>query len=275
MTLLEVKELKRGFGSKTFGTRIEVLKGVNLQIKQGELVALMGPSGCGKSTLLNIIGGLLPGDEGIIELEDVNNKGTRNKASRSKEQLEEKLNRDIDGDGKIGTSNKFSYGTKPPNKVVNVRRSGVGWIFQDFHLIEHLTAIDNVALSLEISGLAENEAEEKARIALTNVGLEDRIDFGVEQLSGGQRQRVAVARAIAGSRPLLLADEPTGNLDIESGNDVIKLFKMLTKAEKPISVLMVTHDPNLASQADRMLLLKDGIVAASDIKSAWGLGGNE
>ena len=275
MTLLEVKELKKGFGSKTFGTRIEVLKGVNLEIKQGELVALMGPSGCGKSTLLNIIGGLLPGDEGIIELEDVNNKGTINKASEAKDQLEEKLNRDIDGDGKIGTSNKFSYGTKPPNKVVNVRRSGVGWIFQDFHLIEHLTAIDNVALSLEISGLAENEAEEKARIALTNVGLEDRIDFGVEQLSGGQRQRVAVARAIAGSRPLLLADEPTGNLDIESGNDVIKLFKMLTKAEKPISVLMVTHDPNLASQADRMLLLKDGIVAASDIKSAWGLGGNE
>ena len=275
MALLEVKELKRGFGSKTFGTRIEVLKGVNLEIKQGELVALMGPSGCGKSTLLNIIGGLLPGDEGVIELEDVKSTGAIKKAPGTKDKLEEKLNRDIDGDGKIGTSNKFSYGTKPPNKVVNVRRNGVGWIFQDFHLIEHLTAIDNVALSLEISGLAENEAEEKARIALTNVGLEDRIDFGVEQLSGGQRQRVAVARAIAGSRPLLLADEPTGNLDIESGNDVIKLFKMLTKAVKPISVLMVTHDPNLASQADRMLLLKDGIVAASDIKSAWGLGGKE
>ena len=275
MALLEVKELKRGFGSKTFGTRIEVLKGVNLEIKQGELGALMGPSGCGKSTLLNIIGGLLPGDEGVIELEDVKSTGAIKKAPGTKDKLEEKLNRDIDGDGKIGTSNKFSYGTKPPNKVVNVRRSGVGWIFQDFHLIEHLTAIDNVALALEISGVTETEAEENARIALTNVGLEDRIDFGVEQLSGGQRQRVAVARAIAGSRPLLLADEPTGNLDIESGNDVIKLFKMLTKAEKPISVLMVTHDPNLASQADRMLLLKDGIVAASDIKSAWGLGGNE
>jgi len=275
MALLEVKELKRGFGSKTFGTRIEVLKGVNLEIKQGELVALMGPSGCGKSTLLNIIGGLLPGDEGVIELEDVKSTGAIKKAPGTKDKLEEKLNRDIDGDGKIGTSNKFSYGTKPPNNVVNVRRSGVGWIFQDFHLIEHLTAMDNVALALEISGLTETEAEENARIALTNVGLEDRIDFGVEQLSGGQRQRVAVARAIAGSRPLLLADEPTGNLDIESGNDVIKLFKMLTKAVKPISVLMVTHDPNLASQADRMLLLKDGIVAASDIKSAWGLGGKE
>jgi len=239
MTLLEVQELKRGFGSKTFNTRLEVLKGVNLEIKQGELVALMGPSGCGKSTLLNIIGGLLRGDSGKININS--------------------------------EENNYNYGTKNPNSVVEVRRNGVGWIFQDFHLIEHLTAIDNVALSLEISGLTETEAEEKARIALTKVGLEDRIDFGVEQLSGGQRQRVAVARAIAGSRPLLLADEPTGNLDIESGNDVIKLFKMLTKAEKPISVLMVTHDPNLASQADRMLLLKDGIVAASDIKSAWGI----
>ena len=241
--LLEIKELKKGFGSETFNTRVEVLKGINLEIKRGELVALMGPSGCGKSTLLNIIGGLLPGDEGEIELEDVNST----------------------------EATKFTYGTDTPNKVVNVRRNGVGWIFQDFHLVEHLTAIDNVAMALEIAGMEQDEAEEKAKSALTKVGLGDRIDFGAEQLSGGQRQRVAVARAIAGSRPLLLADEPTGNLDAESGSDIMKLFKILTKGENPISVLMVTHDPNLASQADRMLLMKDGVVAASDIKSAWGI----
>ena len=243
MQLLEIKELKKGFGSKAFNTRVEVLKGINLEIKRGELVALMGPSGCGKSTLLNIIGGLLPGDEGEIELEDVNST----------------------------EATKFTYGTDTPNKVVNVRRNGVGWIFQDFHLVEHLTAIDNVAMALEIAGMEQDEAEKKAKSALTKVGLGDRIDFGAEQLSGGQRQRVAVARAIAGSRPLLLADEPTGNLDAESGSDIMKLFKILTKGENPISVLMVTHDPNLASQADRMLLMKDGVVAASDIKSAWGI----
>ena len=243
MQLLEIKELKKGFGSETFNTRVEVLKGINLEIKRGELVALMGPSGCGKSTLLNIIGGLLPGDEGEIELEDVNST----------------------------EATKFTYGTDTPNKVVNVRRNGVGWIFQDFHLVEHLTAIDNVAMALEIAGMEQDEAEKKAKSALTKVGLGDRIDFGAEQLSGGQRQRVAVARAIAGSRPLLLADEPTGNLDAESGSDIMKLFKILTKGENPISVLMVTHDPNLASQADRMLLMKDGVVAASDIKSAWGI----
>ena len=232
--MLRVEELTKGFGSGS--NRLEVLKGIDFEMKAGELVALMGPSGCGKSTLLNIIGGLLPADGGEINL------------------------------------NSRSYGLRNPSAVVDVRRSLVGWIFQDFHLLDHLSALDNVAMALEISGIPSKEAEERARDALNRVNLSDRMDHIPNQLSGGQQQRVAIARAIAGNRPLLLADEPTGNLDISSGADVLRLFKELCHDEdNPISILMVTHDPDLASQADRMLLLRDGTVAASDIRSAWGL----
>jgi putative ABC transport system ATP-binding protein len=223
--------LHKGFGSGR--RRLEVLKGIDLEIQPGELVAMMGPSGCGKSTLLNIIGGLLEADSGLISL------------------------------------GEFSYGTKSPSRVVNVRRRGIGWIFQDFHLIDRLNALDNVIFALELSGVPTAQAEEQARKALEKVGLADRMEFIPDQLSGGQRQRVAIARAIAGSRPLLLADEPTGNLDVKSGQEIIDLFKQLCE-EDGMSVLMVTHDPNLASMADRMLLLKDGVTAASDIRSAWG-----
>ena len=229
--MLQVSDLRKGFGSGR--RRLEVLKGINLEIKPGELVAMMGPSGCGKSTLLNIIGGLLEADSGSISLDE------------------------------------FSYGTKSPSRVVDVRRSGVGWIFQDFHLIDRLSALDNVVFALELSGVPTAQAEEQAREALDKVGLSDRTEFIPDQLSGGQRQRVAIARAIAGSRPILLADEPTGNLDVKSGQDIIDLFKQLCE-EDGMAVLMVTHDPTLASMADRMLLLKDGVTAASDIRSAWG-----
>ena len=229
--MLQVSDLRKGFGSGR--RRLEVLKGIDLEIKPGELVAMMGPSGCGKSTLLNIIGGLLEADSGSISLDE------------------------------------FNYGTKSPSRVVNVRRNGVGWIFQDFHLIDRLNALDNVVFALELSGIPSTQAEEQAREALDKVGLSDRMEFIPDQLSGGQRQRVAIARAIAGSRPLLLADEPTGNLDVKSGQEIIDLFKQLCE-EDGMSVLMVTHDPTLASMADRMLLLKDGVTAASDIRSAWG-----
>ena len=231
--MLQVSDLRKGFGSGR--RRLEVLKGIDLEIRPGELVAMMGPSGCGKSTLLNIIGGLLEADSGSISLDE------------------------------------FSYGTKSPSRVVDVRRSGVGWIFQDFHLIDRLSALDNVIFALELSGVPTAQAEEQAREALDKVGLSDRLEFIPDQLSGGQRQRVAIARAIAGSRPLILADEPTGNLDVKSGQEIIDLFLRLCEEEE-ISVLMVTHDPTLASMADRMLLLRDGVTAASDIRSAWGMG---
>ncbi len=228
--MLEVHGLTKSFGS------LEVLKGVNMKVKKGEMVALMGPSGSGKSTLLNIIGGLLAGDGGSIT-------------------LDERI-----------------YGKKGPSSVVDVRRNKVGWIFQDFHLLDNLSALDNVAIALELSGVSSEEAVAAAEDALQKVGLGDRLNFIPDQLSGGQQQRVAIARAIAGNRPVLLADEPTGNLDIASGKEVMKLFKELCHDEEnPISILMVTHDPDLASNADRMLLLNDGKTEASDIRSAWGL----
>ena len=232
--MLNVGGLTKSFG--TGSNKLQVLKGIEMNLKKGELVALMGPSGCGKSTLLNIIGGLLPADSGDIALKDRN------------------------------------YGLKNPSAVVDVRRTLVGWIFQDFHLLDHLSALDNVAMALEISGVSSKEALKRAEDALTKVNLSDRMHHIPDQLSGGQQQRVAIARAIAGNRPLLLADEPTGNLDIASGAEVLQLFKELCHDEEnPISILMVTHDPDLASKADRMLLMRDGLVAASDIRSAWGL----
>ena len=200
--MLQINGLTKSFG---FGSdKLQVLKGIDLELKQGELVALMGPSGCGKSTLLNIIGGLLAGDGGEIQL------------------------------------NGRKYGKKGPSSVVDVRRELVGWIFQDFHLLNNLSALDNVAMALELSGVSSKEAEKRAANALERVGLGDRMHHIPDQLSGGQQQRVAIARAIAGNRPLLLADEPTGNLDIASGKDVLQLFKNLCHdKEDPISILKV------------------------------------
>jgi len=171
--MLQVNDLRKGFG---FGSRrIEVLKGIDLEIEQGELVALMGPSGCGKSTLLNIIGGLLAGDSGMVKLND------------------------------------FTYGTRQPSGNVKIRRHGVGWIFQDFHLVDHLTALDNVALALGLSGLSDTEANIRALKALERVGLGDRVDHIPDQLSADNAQRVAIARAVADDDLFCL---PTNLLEI-------------------------------------------------------------
>ncbi|DAC42512.1 MAG TPA: ABC transporter ATP-binding protein [Candidatus Poseidoniales archaeon] len=232
MPRLEVKNLSRSFGKLT------VVDKISFQIFSGQVTCLLGPSGCGKSTVLNIIGGLLKGDSGSI---------------------------------KINADPPMKYGTKSPNQVIEVRRKGVGWIFQDFHLLDHITSLENVILSLELAGMSSEVAEQRAISAMERVDLSERMRFMPNELSGGQQQRVAVARAIAGSRPLLLADEPTGNLDVKAGESVIELFKELcSDPDDPISVLMVTHDPLLASKADRMLLMRDGVTASSDIRSAWG-----
>ncbi|MQF48750.1 ABC transporter ATP-binding protein [SAR202 cluster bacterium AC-647-N09_OGT_505m] len=205
--------------------RLHVLNNLEFSMNIGELVALMGPSGSGKSTLLNIVGGLLEADDGYVGL-----------------------------DG-------YSYGKKKPLQLDSLRRNSIGWVFQNSNLLEHLNVLDNVAFALTLSGFSVEEARDKARSAIEQVGLIDRMAFYPQQLSGGQSQRVSVARAIAGDKSLLLADEPTGNLDSESGKALLRLFQSLCHdPSRPISLLMVTHDPLLATMADRILLLRDGRV---------------
>ena len=225
--ILFASGLKKSF--KIGRNKLDVLKDVEINIKNGELVALMGPSGSGKSTLLNIIGGLLKADDGYIELSD------------------------------------YRYGIDNPIHLNELRRERNGWIFQNSNLLQHLSVEDNIALALTISGFSLKEAQEKSLMALDKLGLSERVGFYPGQLSGGQNQRVAIARAISGNRTLLLADEPTGNLDTNTGEEKIKLFQELCHdPSNTFSVLMVTHDPILASKADRILLLKDGRVVKSD-----------
>jgi len=213
---------------------VQAVKGVNVSIGEGEMIAIMGPSGCGKTTLLNVLSGIDEPTSGTVTIDDK------------------------------------SLFTASDNERSRMRAEYLGFIFQDFNLLPVLSAVENVELPLLLLGKSAGEARSTALDALSAVGLGDRSEHRPSELSGGQQQRVAVARAISGSRPLILADEPTGNLDVKSGQEVIKLFKDLC-ANDGLSVLMVTHDPMLASMADRMLLLKDGLTAASDIRSAWGI----
>ena len=217
--MLRVEDLRKGFGSGA--TRLEVLEGIDLEVKPGELVALMGPSGCGKSTLLNIIGGLLEADAGSIDLAE------------------------------------FHFGMDHPRNLVELRRHGVGWVFQDFHLLDHLSALDNVALALELSGLESSAAEEEARTALDRVGLGDRASHRPTELSGGQQQRVGIARALVKEPRILLADEPTGNLDSHSSEEILALLEALNR-DDGLTLIIVTHEPDIASRAGRVLSMLDG-----------------
>lgn len=206
--------------------RVEVLKGITMEVRRGEVVALEGPSGSGKTTLLSIIGCILTPSGGELE---VAGRGVR----RSDGALRE------------------------------VRRRSIGFVFQQYNLFPALTALENVEYSLNVRGARGREAREEAARVLERVGLADRLDFLPRDLSGGQKQRVAIARALAGSPPVLLADEPTANLDTATGTQVLALFRDLAKSEGK-GLLIVTHDPKVRRVADRVLGIRDGQLTSSD-----------
>ena len=201
---------------------VNALCGVTIQIKRGELVAIMGPSGSGKSTLMNILGCLdLPTDgEYILDGENV---------SRMRD-----------------------------NQLAGVRNRKVGFVFQSFNLLPRMSALANVELPLSYSGETRNRRA-KALKALESVGLSDRVRHRPNELSGGQQQRVAIARALVNDPAILLADEPTGNLDSKSGKEIMDLIVELNK-ERGTTVIIVTHDSNIASRTHRIIRLQDGLV---------------
>jgi ABC-type lipoprotein export system ATPase subunit len=205
--------------------RVPVLRDVDAQIASGEVVALLGPSGCGKSTLLNILGCLDRPSSGAYRLSglDVSN-----------------LSRD---------------------EEAWVRLHHIGFVFQSFHLIAHATALENVALPLYYAGVPRKQREERARAMLERVGLGDRLEHRPNQLSGGQRQRTAIARACVTRPKLLLADEPTGALDTQSGHEVLALMSEL-HVETGMTLVIVTHDPNVAAIAQRRIELRDGQIVS-------------
>jgi putative ABC transport system ATP-binding protein len=217
VAIVRTEDLRKVYGEGE--ARVCALDGVNLSVKPGEFVAVMGPSGCGKSTLLNMVGGLDHPTSGRVI---------------------------IDGTDLTAMSD---------DKLTTLRRRRIGFVFQFFNLIPVLNAIENAALPLTLDGAPK--AQERARTWLTNVGLGDRLANRPDQLSGGQQQRVAVARALSTEPALVLADEPTGNLDSKSATEIAELLRQVA-TEWGRSVLMVTHDPRIASYAQRLVLMKDG-----------------
>jgi putative ABC transport system ATP-binding protein len=202
---------------------VHALRGVDLDIYAGEIVGIVGPSGSGKSTLLGLIGGLDKPTKGAIEIDGV-------EISKMSE-----------------------------DKLTEIRNEKIGFIFQFFNLIPTLTAMENVALPVQFARKAKFPSEKRAKELLTMLGLKDRMHHRPSELSGGQQQRVAIARALANNPPLLLADEPTGNLDTESGEIVLKTLERV-RQETGTTVVIVTHDPDIAKRTDRVLTLVDGQV---------------
>jgi putative ABC transport system ATP-binding protein len=222
--IIEVLRLTRAIATPTH--RVEILRGIDLSIPRGQFVAIMGPSGSGKSTLLGLLAGLDNATSGSILLDGV----------------------DITG--------------LSEDQMAEVRGRKIGFVFQSFQLIPTLTAEENVLLPAELAG-AGSEVTRRARELLTRVGLADRLDHYPVQLSGGEQQRVALARAFITKPPILLADEPTGNLDGRTGEQVLELLLELNRREGA-TLVMVTHDAALASNADRVITLRDGLVVSDE-----------
>lgn len=206
---------------------VPVLKDISLSVDEGEYVAIMGPSGSGKTTLMNIIGCL-----------DLPTSGTYALA----------------GENIIGNSE---------SKLSEIRLNSIGFVFQSFHLLPRQSAAENVALPLLYAGVPKKERRTRAVRALERVGLGDRVDFKPNQLSGGQCQRVAIARAIVNNPKILLADEPTGALDSQSGAQIMELFQTLN--DEGVTVVMITHDIDVANHAKRVLHIRDGQFAEQHI----------
>mgnify|MGYP001202573347 CR=1 FL=1 len=221
MSIISTQNLTKIFGSGA--TAVTALDRVNLSVNTGEFVAIMGPSGCGKSTLLHLIGGL-------------------DRPSNGKVIIEGTSIADMDDD-----------------RLTELRRRKIGFVFQFFNLIPVLNAVENAALPVTLDGVKPAEAQKKGAEWLARFGLSDRLSSRPDQLSGGQQQRVAVARALAAEPSLILADEPTGNLDTRSGDEIASLLRDVAK-KYGRTVIMVTHDPRIAAYADRIIFLKDGKV---------------
>ena len=225
--ILETNQLCKFYG--TGENQVKAVNHVNIQIEQGEFVAIVGKSGSGKSTLLHMLGGL-----------------------------------DTPTSGSVILSDKDLYSMKEDQLAV-FRRRKIGFVFQSFHLLPRQSAAANVELPLNYAKVPKKERRQRALKALDRVGLADRVDFKPNQLSGGQMQRVAIARAIVNSPKLLLADEPTGALDSKSGAQVMELFQKLN--DEGVTVLMITHDPEIAAHAKRVVTIRDGELREKEVNS--------
>jgi ABC-type lipoprotein export system ATPase subunit len=217
-SLLHVRDLRKEYGMA--GGLVRAVDGVDLDVAPGETVAVMGPSGCGKSTLLHLLGGLDRPTGGEVRL-----------AGSRVDQMSERA-------------------------LARMRRDAVGFVFQAFHLMDELTAVENIELPALLAGRSPRTARRRATELLEQVGLADRARFLPSALSGGQRQRVAIARALANDPLVVLADEPTGNLDSTATLDVLRLFDSLREAGQ--TLIIVTHDSRIAATTDRMISMRDG-----------------